>query len=80
MRAKAQKWGTSLAGCIPKKMAEECSIEAESAVELTREESSLVIKPVPKKPFSLDALLAKVTEENLHTEVATGEPAGKEIW
>jgi len=80
MLAKAQKWGNSLAVRMPKKLAEECGIEADSAVEIAREENYIVIKPAKKKQISLDSLLTGITEENTHSEVATGKPAGKEIW
>ena len=80
MLAKAQKWGNSLAVRLPKSVAEECGIEVDSPVEIVREDNLIIIKPVRKKAFSLDSLLAGVTEENIHSEVPTGKPAGKEIW
>lgn len=79
MLVKAQKWGNSLAVRLPKALADECGIEANSPVEIVREESCIVIKPLRKKP-SLDSLLAQITEENLHAEVATGGPVGRESW
>ena len=78
MLAKAQKWGNSLAVRLPKSMAEECGITADSYIELSRENKIIVIKPVKKK-FSLQMLLAQVTSENLHSEVLDGEPRGKEL-
>ncbi len=80
MLAKAQKWGNSLGVRLPKTVAEECGIEAGSPVEIVREDNLIIIKPVRKKPLSLDTLLAGVTEDNLHAEVPTGKRAGKEIW
>jgi antitoxin MazE len=80
MLAKAQKWGNSLAVRLPKSVAEECGIEADSPVEIVREDDNIIIKPVRKKGISLDTLLAGVTKDNIHSEVSTGIPAGKEIW
>ena len=80
MLAKAQKWGNSLAVRLPKTVAEECGIEADSPVEILREDNLIIIKPVRKKGLSLDSLLAGVTKDNIHSEVPTGKPAGKEIW
>lgn len=80
MLAKAQKWGNSLAVRLPKSIAEECGIVADSPVEIMRDNDIIIIKPVQRKNFSLDTLLAEVTEENRHFEVVTGKPAGKEIW
>jgi antitoxin MazE len=79
MLAKAQKWGNSLAVRIPKNVAEECGITADSAVEVFREDNYIVIKPSHKRRFSLETLLAKITDDNLHSEVQTGEPVGKEL-
>jgi len=79
MLVKAQKWGNSLAVRLPKALADECGIEANSPVEIVREESCIVIKPLRKKP-SLGSLLAQITEDNLHAEVETGSPIGRESW
>ena len=80
MLAKAQKWGNSLAVRLPKTVAEECGIEADSPVEIVREDNLIIIKPVRRKGVSLDTLLAGVTDDNIHAEVPTGRPAGKEVW
>lgn len=80
MLAKAQKWGNSLAVRIPKSVAEECGIEADSPVDIVRENNLIIIRPVQKKRFLLDSLLASVTEDNIHSEVPTGMPVGREIW
>jgi antitoxin MazE len=80
MLAKAQKWGNSLAVRLPKTVTEECGIEVDSPVEIVREDDIIIIRPVRKKGFSLDSLLAGVTKENIHSEVSTGKAAGKEVW
>jgi antitoxin MazE len=78
MLAKAQKWGNSLAVRLPKNVAEECGITVDSVVEVLKENNSIIIKLVKRK-LSLETLLAQVTEANLHSEVLTGKPIGKEI-
>jgi hypothetical protein len=35
---------------------------------------------VTESSINLDDLLAQITEENIHPEVITGLPVGKEIW
>jgi antitoxin MazE len=80
MLAKAQKWGNSLAVRIPKNVAEECGIEADSPVDIVRENNLIIIRPVQKSRLSLDSLLASVTKDNIHSEVSTGMPVGREIW
>ena len=80
MRAKIQKWGNSLALRIPRSFAAESNIRQGSEVELSLEEGRLVIKAVTRPQYTLRALLADVTADNLHGEVDTGPPAGNEVW
>jgi antitoxin MazE len=80
MRARVQRWGNSLALRIPSAFAVETTIEQGSEVELTLEDGRLVVTPVAEPAFSLDALLAEVTPDNLHGEVDLGAPEGAEAW
>ncbi|MFF2885540.1 AbrB/MazE/SpoVT family DNA-binding domain-containing protein [Paenibacillus sp. NPDC057967] len=72
-----KKWGNSLGIRIPKSLALKVGIEEGSEVDLDVEDGHLVIKP---KSVTLDELLAQVTPDNLHIEVFTGEPQGRESW
>jgi antitoxin MazE len=80
MRTRVQKWGHSLALRIPKSFATEVHLEDNSVVELSLVEGKMVVAPVPAAPLTLERLLEGVTEENLHREIETGPPAGKEVW
>lgn len=80
MRARVQRWGNSLALRIPSAFAAETLIEQGSEVELTLEEGRLVVTPVSTPAFSLDALLADITPDKLHTESDWGTPEGAEAW
>ena len=77
---KVQKWGNSLGLRIPKSFAQDASIEEGSAVDLTIADGNLVVRAVRPKEYELGELLAGVTEENLHGEISTGEPRGREVW
>ena len=79
MRTKVQKWGNSLGVRIPRSFAAEARVEAGSTVDISVEKGSLRIRPVHRR-YSLRALLRKVTSRNLHKEVATGAPVGRETW
>jgi antitoxin MazE len=80
MLVQLQKWGNSLAIRIPKSFAKETAIDQGSFLDLSLVDGKLVATPITETEYSLEALLAEVTEENIHTEIDTGEPAGKEIW
>lgn len=80
METRVQKWGNSLALRIPKFLADEAGLKENSSVQLIVRDKQLVIVPAAKKPLNLDALLAQVTDENIHTEVDTGPIVGGEAW
>ena len=79
MLTKVQKWGNSLAIRIPRGFAEQLMIQQGSEVDLSLDGDRLVIRP-RRRELSLSELLAQVTDENIHAEVATGEPTGREPW
>ena len=80
MRVQIQKWGNSLALRIPKSFAVESKVEQGSTVEVSLDKGKIVVTPVAEPEITLDNLLAKVTKGNLHGEISTGEPVGKEVW
>jgi antitoxin MazE len=80
METRVQRWGNSLALRIPKLLADEAGLKDNSFVQLTLRDKQLVIVPVVKATLSLDALLAQVTDKNLHREVDTGPAVGGEAW
>ena len=80
METRVQRWGNSLALRIPKSMADEAGLKDNSPVHLTLRDKQLVVVPVLKATLSLDALLAQVTDDNLHREVDTGTAVGGEAW
>lgn len=80
MQTKVQMWGNSLALRIPKFFAVEIGLENDAAVDLSLVEGVLMVKPVRPSHFTLDELLAGISEQNLHGEIDSGEPVGKEVW
>lgn len=78
MRGTIQRWGNSLALRIPKSFATDARLDDGSAVEISLTRGALVIRPAAPAEPTLDALLARVTPENLHTPVETGPAVGRE--
>ena len=78
METKVQKWGNSLGVRIPRSLAADVRLAAGSAVEIAAQDDAIVIRPVSRVRYSLAALLKGVNRRNLHGEVATGGPVGKE--
>ena len=80
METKIQKWGNSLGLRIPKSFAEEAGVDAGSMVDLSVEDGDLVVRPLRSPRYELKDLLRAVTSKNVHDEVETGEPVGREAW
>ena len=80
MNTRIQKWGNSLGLRIPKSFAEEAGVEAGSEVELSVKDGQLVVTPTRRRKYQLRDLLRKVTPANLHDEIDTAGPVGREGW
>ena len=78
MKATVQRWGNSLAIRIPRAYARDLAIDEGSEVEVSVAGPALVV--TPSSPPSLNALLAAITDENLHAEIDTGPGQGREAW
>ncbi|MBI2986585.1 MAG: AbrB/MazE/SpoVT family DNA-binding domain-containing protein [Deltaproteobacteria bacterium] len=80
MRIQIQKWGNSLALRIPKAFAEDTGVEEGTAVDLSISKGKLVAIPAKRRKLSLRQLLSRVNKLNLHGEVDSGPPVGREVW
>jgi antitoxin MazE len=80
MLTKVQKWGDSLALRIPATVAAAMRLEDNSPVEISLIKSQMIITPVSTTDWTLEELLAGITQENLYTEIETGRATGNEIW
>jgi len=76
MEATVQKWGNSLGIRIPNLIVRELSLKNGSVVDINDNGNEIIIKPVRKD--RLTEMLEKITEENIHQEVETTGPVGKE--
>ena len=80
MRTKIKKWGNSLALRIPKSFALNANLRQDELVDLSIDKERIIITLIGEKEYSLDELLERVSESNLHSAFDTGAPVGKEIW
>ena len=79
MVTRVQKWGNSLALRIPRSFAVQAKVAAGTAVDIAVEKGQLVVRPVLQR-YRLRDLLKAVDARNLHKEVQTGRPVGREVW
>jgi len=80
MQTKIQRWGNSLGLRIPRSIAEEAKVGPGSEVELSIQNGNLIVKPARRRTYDLKDLVRKITPRNLHDEVDTGGPVGRETW
>lgn len=80
MQTRVQKWGNSLAVRIPKTFVVDAHLAPDCLVEIKLVDDHIIIKPITKKTWSLEELLAGINKKNIHQEVETGPARGKEIW
>ena len=79
MVTRVQKWGNSLGLRIPKSFAAEAKVGEGCPVELSIEKGALVVRPLRRR-YTLDELLTRVTKSNLHGELSSDAPTGREAW
>ena len=77
MQTVIQKWGNSLGIRIPSHFVKELKLKNGNAVEILEENGKIVIVPQKK---TLEEMLSKVTKENIHNSVETGNSVGNEKW
>lgn len=80
MQTRVQLWGNSLAMRIPKSFAIEVGLMDNTLVDIRLVDGQLIVKPIIQPEFTLEQLLAEVTEDNLHGEMDTGPAMGNEAW
>jgi antitoxin MazE len=78
MEAMVKKWGNSLGVRIPNHIVRKLSLKDGSLVDINEMGKEIIIKPVKKNKLS--EMLGNINEYNIHKEIETGGPAGKEVW
>jgi len=80
MQTRIQKWGNSLAIRIPSAFAQTAHLKDSTVVEVSLINGRIVISLARLPKPKLKSLLSKITIKNLHSEIETGAPMGKELW
>lgn len=73
-----QKLGNSLAVRIPMALANEVGIEAGTAVEITTQNGSIVVRPRKRPKYRLRDLLKGSRPSHFHREIDLGPDVGRE--
>ena len=78
MESKIRKWGNSPAVRLPTSALKLAGYRIDDRVKLTIEPGRIVLEPVAAVRYELGDLVGAITPENLHGEVDTGAPRGRE--
>ena len=79
METRVKKWGNSQGIRLPKTILEEARLKSGDRVQLAVKDGSILISSARSR-FSLEELVGRIAPGNLHGEVETGGPAGREVW
>ena len=80
MQGIVKKWGNSAAVRIPAAVLEAARVRLDQPVDVREENGRIVIEPLVSPRHDLAALVAGITDDNLHDPVDTGTPVGRESW
>ena len=80
MKTTAQKWGNSLAIRVPKSVAVQVGLKAKDDLEIKVQEGNVVLTPHVRRVYRLEDLVKRITPKNMHHEIDSGAPIGREVW
>ena len=78
MQVLIKKWGNSASVRLPAAIMEAAKLSLDQPVDVREEGGRVIIEPVRTPEIDLNALLAGITDENIHAELETGWPVGPE--
>lgn len=80
VKTSLDRWGNSLGVRLPKAIAESAALREGDSVEISFEDSAVVIRRA-KPRYNIDELVARITPENVHPPVDWGRAVGRErFW
>jgi antitoxin MazE len=80
METKIQKWGNSLGVRLPKSVTSSHALEDGSPVRVSTHNEKIIIERVKVAKPTLEDLVGRITDLNMHEETIWGKPQGNEVW
>jgi antitoxin MazE len=80
MKTTAQKWGNSLAIRVPKSVAVQVGLKAQDDLDIEVQDGNVLLKPHLRRVYRLENLVKQISPKNVHGEIDTGTPVGRETW
>ena len=79
METIVKKWGNSPSVRIPADVMRRANLKLDQRVDVEVVDGVIQIRPMEDAEADLDAMIARLTPDNLHDFVATGPARGKEF-
>lgn len=80
MRVMVKKWGNSASVRIPAAVMAAANLHLDEAVDVREEQGRIIIEPVRTKTYDIVALVAGITDDNVHDSIESGPAVGHEAW
>ncbi len=80
MNQHVKKWGNSAAVRIPAATLAVAGLKIDDPIEVREESGRIVIEKAGPVAVTLEWLLEGITPDNVHPEIDSGSPIGKEIF
>jgi antitoxin MazE len=71
-------WGNSASVRIPASVLSAAKLHVDSQVDVREEAGRIVVEPIRDGADDLNSLIARITPDNVHSELGFGAPVGKE--
>ncbi len=75
-----KKWGNSASVRIPAAVMAAANLHLDEAVDVREEQGRIIIEPVRTKTYDIVALVAGITDDNVHDSIENGPAVGHEAW
>jgi antitoxin MazE len=80
MQVRVLQSGDDVTLVIPRAVADAAQLQPGATAEASVQEGKLVVGPASRPKYTLEELLAGITDENRHEEISTESPVGLESW
>ncbi len=80
MKLTVRKWGNSASVRLPAPLMAAAHLSLDQMVDVREDGGRIIIEPIRETPIDLADLVAGITDDNQHSEITFGAPAGNEVW
>ena len=80
MQVTVKRWGNSAAVRIPTSVLGAAKLRLDQQVDVREDDGRIIIEAIVPEACDIEALVAGITDENLHGFIETGPPVGNEVW